>query len=174
MPLSLHDAIIPNWLQQLYATERLLGQAREWAGAQGLGERELLASRLADDMLPLAYQFKSCWEHSSGAVAKCREGSFSPAMSPPPMTYDELGAGLRSAIEQLEALDPNELESIAQRDMAFVMGDMRLEFTVQDFLLSFSTPNLYFHAATAYDILRMKGMPLGKRDFMGKVRIRRP
>ncbi len=173
MPLSLDDAIVPNFLQQLHATERLLGKAREWAGAQGIGERDLLTSRLADDMLPLAYQFKSCWEHSSGAITKCREGTFSPAMSPPPLTFEELGVGLRSAIEQLEALAPGELESIAARDMAFVMGETRIEFTVQDFLLSFSTPNLYFHAATAYDILRMKGMPLGKRDFMGRLRIKR-
>lgn len=173
MPLSLHAAIIPNWVQQLQATERLLGKAREWATGQDIGERELLASRLSEDMLPLAYQLKSCWEHSSGAVAKCRDGVFSPAMSPPPMTFDELGAGLASAIAQLEALAPDELEGMATNDMAFVMGDMRLEFTVQDFLLSFSNPNLYFHAATAYDILRMKGMPIGKRDFMGRLRIKR-
>ncbi|MFA9201679.1 MAG: DUF1993 family protein [Cypionkella sp.] len=173
MPLSLHDAIIPNWLQQLQATERLLARAREWAEEQGIGERELLTARLAEDMLPLAYQLKSCREHSAGAIAKCREGVFSPAMDPPPLTYAELGARLAEAIAALEALDPAELEDMAPRDMAFVMGDLRLEFTVQDFLLSFSTPNLYFHAATAYDILRMKGMPIGKRDFMGRLRIRR-
>jgi uncharacterized protein len=173
MPLSLHDAIIPNWLQQLQATQRLLSKAQEWAEGQGIGERELLTARLADDMLPLAYQVKSCREHSAGAIAKCREGVFSPAMDPPPLTYTELGAKLADAIAELEALDPAELESMAARDMAFVMGDTRLEFTVQDFLLSFSNPNLYFHAATAYDILRAKGMPIGKRDFMGKIRIKR-
>jgi uncharacterized protein len=36
--------------------------------------------------------------------------------------------------------------------------------------LSFSQPNFYFHAATTYDILRWKGVPIGKRDFMGMVR----
>ena len=173
MPLSLHDAIIPNWLQQLQATQRLLSKAQEWAKGQGIGERELLTSRLAEDMLPLAYQVKSCREHSAGAIAKCREGVFSPAIDPSPLTYAELDAKLGDAIAELGALDPNELETMAVREMAFVMGETRIEFTVQDFLLSFSTPNLYFHAATAYAILRMKGMPLGKRDFMGRLRIRR-
>ncbi|MGX7953754.1 DUF1993 domain-containing protein [Tsuneonella sp. HG249] len=173
MPLSLHDAIIPNWLQQLQATQRLLSKAQEWAESQSIGERELLTARLAEDMLPLAYQIKSCREHTSGSLAKCREGVFSPAMDPPPLSYAELDAKLANAIAEVESIDPAELEAMADRDMAFVMGDTRIEFTVQDFLLSFSTPNLYFHAATAYDILRMKGMPIGKRDFMGRLRIKR-
>jgi hypothetical protein len=37
--------------------------------------------------------------------------------------------------------------------------------------MSFSLPNFYFHATTAYDILRQKGVPLGKFDFLGKMRI---
>ena len=47
-----------------------------------------------------------------------------------------------------------------------------MDFNAEDFLLSFSMPNFYFHATTAYDILRMKGMAIGKRDFTGKVRKR--
>ena len=35
--------------------------------------------------------------------------------------------------------------------------------------MSFSLPNFFFHATTAYDILRHNGAPLGKRDFMGKL-----
>ena len=49
---------------------------------------------------------------------------------------------------------------------------MKLLFTVEDFLLSFSIPNLHFHATTAYDILRMKGVPLGKRDYLGRIRVK--
>ena len=48
----------------------------------------------------------------------------------------------------------------------------RLEFTVENFLLSFSLPNFYFHAATAYDILRWKGARIGKRDYMGRLRLK--
>jgi hypothetical protein len=33
-------------------------------------------------------------------------------------------------------------------------------------------PNFYFHAATAYDILRHKGAPLGKLDYMGKLKVK--
>ena len=46
-----------------------------------------------------------------------------------------------------------------------------MELTAQDFLLSFTQPNFFFHATTFYDILRMKGVALGKRDFLGAPRI---
>jgi len=54
--------------------------------------------------------------------------------------------------------------------MRFSFGERNVEFTAEDFLLSFSQPNFYFHAATAYDILRWKGLTIGKRDFMGRLR----
>jgi len=47
-----------------------------------------------------------------------------------------------------------------------------LLFTAEGFLMSFSLPNFFFHATTAYDILRNKGAPLGKRDFMGRMKLK--
>jgi hypothetical protein len=38
-------------------------------------------------------------------------------------------------------------------------------------VMSFSLPNFYFHATTTYDVLRMKGVPLGKRDYIGAMRM---
>ena len=35
-----------------------------------------------------------------------------------------------------------------------------------------SLPNFNFHATSAYDILRAKGVPLGKHDFLGRLRLK--
>lgn len=173
MPLTLHAALIPGWLQVLGASHTLIGKARDWSANGGPGEEELLQARLVEDMHPLSYQFKSCWTHSALAIAGCREGLFQPHMAPPPASYDKLEALLARAIADLEAVTPGELEAIAGNDMVFSIKDrLRLEFTVQDFLLSFSNPNLHFHATTAYDILRMKGLPIGKTDYLGKLSIK--
>jgi hypothetical protein len=51
-------------------------------------------------------------------------------------------------------------------------GAVALSRTGEGFLMSFSLPNFFFHATTAYDILRHKGAPLGKRDFMGKMKLK--
>jgi hypothetical protein len=59
------------------------------------------------------------------------------------------------------------------KDVMFEFGETKLPFTAEGFLMSFSLPNLHFHATTAYDILRTKAVPLGKRDYMGPMRIKR-
>jgi hypothetical protein len=58
--------------------------------------------------------------------------------------------------------------------MRFEIGEKRLAFTAEDFLLSFSQPNFYFHATTAYGILRAKGVKVGKLDYLGKLRLTQP
>ncbi len=63
----------------------------------------------------------------------------------------------------------NDLEG---RDVMFQISDMKMLSTVQGFLLSLSLPNFFFAATTAYDILRSQGVPLGKRDFMGPLRLK--
>lgn len=45
-------------------------------------------------------------------------------------------------------------------------------FTPETFILSFSLPNFHFHAVTAYNILRLHGVPIGKRDYEGRLRTR--
>ena len=78
---------------------------------------------------------------------------------------------MTETIAALEAVDPAEMENFIGRPMRFEMGSFRMDFTAENFLLSFSQPNFYFHATTAYDILRMKGVPLGKRDYLGAMRL---
>ncbi len=44
-----------------------------------------------------------------------------------------------------------------------------MKFTGQNYLFQFVLPNLYFHSATAYNILRHNGVEVGKMDFLGKI-----
>jgi hypothetical protein len=60
----------------------------------------------------------------------------------------------------------------AGKDVVFAVREIKLPFTAEGFLQTFSLPNFFFHATTAYDILRTKGVPVGKRDFLGKMRLK--
>ena len=108
--------------------------------------------------------------HSIGAIEGVRKGVFSPDTSVPPDTFAGLKARVEETLIALDRIDASEIESFIGRDMRFAFGDRQVEFTAENFLLSFSLPNFYFHAATAYDILRWKGLPIGKRDFLGQTR----
>ena len=74
--------------------------------------------------------------------------------------------------DALQKLAPEEINSREGADVVFQVRDSKRLFTAEGFLMSFSLPNFHFHATTAYNILRSKGVPLGKRDFMGALRLK--
>eukprot|EP01037_Dinobryon_pediforme_P003629 gene3629-3676_t len=170
MAFTLYDATFPSMLQILGSVSRLIDKAEAFCTEKGLAPEALIEARLIEDMLPFAYQVKSVAVHSIGAIEGVRKGTFSPDMSPPPATFADLQARITETLAALQAVDADEVESFIGRPMCFEFRDMRMDFTAEAFLLSFSQPNFYFHASTAYNVLRMKGVPIGKRDFNGRVR----
>jgi hypothetical protein len=170
MAFSLYAATVPTYRQILGSVSGLLAKAEAFCAEKGMSPQDIIQARLAEDMLPFAYQVKSAAVHSLGAIEGVRRGVFSPDTTPPPETFVALKARMIETLADLEAIAPSELDAFVGRDMRFEVGDRQVEFTAEDFLLSFSQPNFYFHATTVYDILRWKGVPLGKRDFMGRLR----
>lgn len=172
MSFSLYEAVVPSNLQILQALDRILDKAASFCTERGMTEAELIDARLAPDMLPLGYQVKSCAVHSIGGIEGTRAGSFSPDMSAWPTDLAGLRDLLQHAIAALTALDRDAVDALLDTDTHFAFGEMRMPFTGANFLLSFSQPNFYFHATTAYAILRAQGMKLGKRDFLGVPRMK--
>jgi uncharacterized protein len=172
MTFSLYDATIPNFQQTVGATIGLIDKAEAFCTETGLDPTALVDAKLADDMLPFGYQVKSVCAHSIGAIKGVRAGVFSPDLSPWPTDLAGLKAALSSAKIELDAVSPDEINGFVGNDMAFAFKDRRMEFTAENFLLSFSLPNFYFHATTAYAIMRMKGVQIGKMDYMGRPRMK--
>jgi hypothetical protein len=172
MTFSLYAATIPSYQQVLGAVSGLLGTAEAFCAEKGVAPADVINARLAEDMLPFAYQVKATAVHSLGAIEGVRRGVFSPDMSPPPESFSALKARIADTLAALAAIEPAEVDAFIGRDMRFAFGERRIEFTAENFLLSFSQPNFYFHAATTYDILRWKGVRIGKRDFMGRLRLK--
>ena len=110
--------------------------------------------------------------HSIGGIEGARAGSFSPDMSAWPTDFGSLRGTLQRAGAELSALDRDAVDALTDADTHFAFGKTKLPFTGANFLLSFSQPNFYFHATTAYAILRAQGVELGKRDFIGVPRMK--
>ncbi len=172
MTFSLYDATIPSNLQILRALDTLLDKAEAFATEQGIEPAALIDAKLADDMLPFGYQVKACTTHSVGGIEGARNGSFAPDRSAWPTDFAGLHGLLRDAIATLEAIDRDDFDALADSDTKFESAAFTMPFTGANFLLSFSQPNFYFHATTAYAILRARGMKLGKRDFLGTPRMK--
>jgi uncharacterized protein len=170
MSLSLYSAVVPTYLQILESLSGLLDKAESFCAEKQIAPERIIQARLADDMHPFAYQVKSAAVHSLGAIEGVRRGVFTPDLTEPPDSFAALKTRITEARSGLQAVAPGEVDGLVGRDMRFSFGERHIDFTAEDFLLSFSQPNFYFHATTAYDILRWQGVPIGKRDFMGRLR----
>lgn len=172
MPLTLHDAFVPSCIQILKGVRAQVDKAESFAKEHGIADGELIEAKLVDDMWALPYHVRAVWMHSKLALDLAPSGEFSPDFTDIPEDWNEMRAMIDDALAALGEIDAEQLETIAESRVHFVMGGKRLmEFTVTNFLLSFAQPNLYFHATTFYDILRMKGLPLTKRDYLFAPRV---
>lgn len=172
MPISLYDATVANFQQGLAALDGILGRAPAHFEPQGKPLADLVAARLAPDMLPFSFQVVSAAHHSLGALDGARQGLFKPPARAEGLDFAALQALLAQAQRGLQAWTRDEVDALQGRDVVFELGERRLPFVAENFLLSFSLPNFYFHTTTAYDLLRLHGMPLGKRDYLGRLRLK--
>lgn len=172
MNLTLHEAFVPTAKQILGAMRGLIDKAEAHCADNGLDSSELIDAKLADTMWTLPWHVRACWVHSGFAINLYESGAFSPDFTDLPADWSAMRAMVDDALAQLEAITPETLEALADKPVHFQLGGKTLmTLTGQNFLLSFNQPNFFFHATTFYDILRMKGVALGKRDFMGAPRI---
>ena len=170
MSISLHTAVVQTYQQILPSVAGLIDKAEEHCKAQGLAIETLTEARLAEDMWPFAKQVFECAHHSSRAIEGVRAGVFGPEIKPVPSDLASLRKEIAEARATVDAVEPGELDAIAGSDVIFKFGEHEMPYVVADFLMSFSLPNFYFHATTAYDILRSRGVKVGKMDFLGRPR----
>jgi hypothetical protein len=163
---------VASYLQTVDAVGGFLNKGLDHCQGCGADPAKMVEARLAEDMLPLRFQIVSVAHHSLGAVEGMKTGVFSPPGRSEVLDYAGLQKLLADTGEGLRRLTREEVDALSGRDMIFQIGERKVPFTTDDFVLSFSLPNFYFHAATAYDILRSNGVPLGKRDYLGRLRIK--
>lgn len=173
MAITLYDAFVPSCQQILSGLSGLIDKGEAHVKEHGLDDTDLIEATLSETMWTLPWHVRACWVHGAYTFDQLPTGEFTPDFTDVPDSWDSMRAMVDDAQAKLAALDPDTVEALADKTMGFVLGGKRLmEFSGQDFLLSFNQPNFYFHATTFYDILRHKGVALGKRDFMGAPRLR--
>lgn len=173
MATSLYDLSVASYLQTLGGVAGFLDRGLAHCADGRVDPAEIVETRLIPDMLPFRFQILSVAHHSIGAIEGLKTGAFAPPGDMLPVDYEGLQKVVADAREALKRLDPAEINALEGRDVVFKFRDFNMPFTAEGFIMSFSLPNFYFHATAAYDILRAKGVPLGKRDFTGQLRLKR-
>jgi hypothetical protein len=171
MSITFYDTSVGTYEQILRSVAATMDKGAEFAAENNIELAEIVGTRLRDDMMPFHFQVVSVCHHSWGALQGMRAGRFTPPSFDLDKTYQELRALVDEAIEGVASFSESDAADLADKSMIFAMGSREMPFTNQNFLLTFSLPNFYFHATTTYDILRSLGTPLGKMDFLGKMKV---
>lgn len=171
MSTSFYDLSVGSYLQAVDGVITVMNKGMQYASEHGIDPDSFVKARLHNDMLPLLFQVNCVEMHTLGALKGIREGVFSPPSSTEQRDYTELQSFLLETKAQLTNLSESDVNDMSGKSMIFKFKDYELPFTAENFVMSFSLPNLHFHATTAYDILRHNGVPLGKADYLGRMRV---
>jgi hypothetical protein len=166
MSLSMYQASVPVFQRTLKALDAILDKAVAYAAERKIDPAVLIAARLAPDMLPLASQVQLSSDHAKGCPARLA-GVPVPSFEDTEKTFPELKARIQKTLDFIGSLKAEQIDGSEGRDITLKTRTRELNFKGQDYLLFFAYPNFYFHVATAYDILRHNGVPVGKLDFLG-------
>ncbi|MEO4001675.1 DUF1993 domain-containing protein [Mesorhizobium sp. CAU 1732] len=166
MPLSLYDISIPVFIRGFGNLSRNLDKGRAFADERGVAHSQLLEARLFEDMTPLTAQIQRASD--TARFAATRVGLVEAAGMPDEETsFDDLQERIRATVAYLKTVPADSMDGREAAEVVVTTRAGSVSFTAKDYLLDFALPNFFFHATTAYDILRHKGVPLGKMDFLG-------
>jgi hypothetical protein len=163
----MYSVSVPVFIQHLNGLSTVLDKAAAWAAARKVNEADLLNMRLSPDMFALVRQVRAVTDHAANAAGRL-SGKELLKFANDEVTIAQLKDRIAKTIEYLKGMKPGDIDGTEDKDISitFPNGTTR-EFKGQGLLLGNSLPNFYFHASTAYDIIRQCGVEVGKRDFMG-------
>ena len=172
MSTSLYDLSVPTFLQTVRSVGGFLGRAATHFAETGVDPDAIVNARLFDDMAPFHFQIEAAWHHAVWGIEAMKTGVFTPPALVGPVPFADLQAMMGKAETALETFTPDEINACSGKALDLQIGPRRIAFSADSFILSFSLPHFHFHAVTAYDILRSRGVPIGKRDYEGQLRTR--
>lgn len=166
MPL-LYDITIPVFIRGFDTLSAILEKGRDHAREQGWDESELTEARLIADMAPLTAQVQRCSDTAKGLAVRIGQVE-NVAMADEEVTLDDLQARIAKTVQFLRAVPREAFDGRDEAEVVLPTPSGDIPFTATTYAVGFAIPNFYFHLTTAYALLRMKGVPIGKLDYLGR------
>jgi uncharacterized protein len=166
MSLTMYQASVPVFDRALGNLSNILKKAAAHAEQHKIDPSVLLAARLYPNMFPLSRQIQIATDMARGGAARLA-GIERPVYEDKETSFDDMQARIAKTLEFLHSIKPEQVDGSEDKTITLSIGATEMTFVGQPYLLHFVIPNVLFHTATAYDILRHNGVELGKQDFIG-------
>jgi len=165
---TLYDISVPAFIRGLSNMAAFLEKGRAYAAEQGWAESALTEARLYEDMAPLTSQIQRASD-SAKFVAVRVGGVENKSFADEEVTFADLQQRIAATIEFLKAAPREGFDGKDDAEVIVKTPSRDIRFTARDYVIGFALPNFYFHETVAYALLRSKGVPVGKMDFLGGV-----
>ena len=167
MTISMYAASVPVFKQLLSSMSANLDKAAAHVTEKKIDPNALLQARLFPDMFPLLRQVLIAADFAKGACARLA-GADVPKYEDTEQSFADLHARIAKTLAFIDTLTAEQINGSEAREITTSAGPNSKTFNGQTYLVHYALPQFFFHATTAYAILRHNGIEVGKRDFIGK------
>jgi len=168
MSFSMYDACIPVFTQMLGSLSAILDKAATHAAEKKLDESAFLLARLYPDMFTLARQVRQASDFGRNAPGRLAGVELPAFPDADPASFAELKDRVLRSLDFVQSCRREQIDGTEDKDIVWMAGGQQRSMKGRAYLLHHSYPHFFFHATTAYAILRHNGVEIGKRDFIGK------
>ncbi|WP_108880209.1 DUF1993 family protein [Anderseniella sp. Alg231-50] len=174
--MSLHTLVVPGYAQMLRGLSAQLEKGAAWAIAADVSEADFLAARLAPDMNPLSDQVRFICIQAREVIRRLTDRHV-PEPEDEAVSLDQLKSLIADTLALLDEVSEADFEGAEDRQIEIVLADgMTFDLTGFQYVRDWALAQFYFHAVTAYAIMRHQGVELGKADYVNHMfaYLRRP
>ena len=168
MTISMYQTSVPGFIRTLNNLMAVLDKGTAYAAAKKIDPAVLLNSRLYPDMFAFTRQVQIVTDNAKGCASRLA-GIEPPKYEDNEASFPELKARIEKTLAYLKTFTPAQIDGTEEKTITLKLGKETMSFQGLPYLLNLVLPNIYFHAATAYDILRHNGVDVGKNDYLGKL-----
>jgi hypothetical protein len=163
----LYDYTIPPIARTLGALSGILTKAEAHCAARNIDPSVLLSARLFPDMFPFTRQVQLTCDFAARGVSRLAAADL-PSFPDTEASFSQLFARIAAAHGHIDSFARDRFAGAEARSLTIRQRSGDLTLTGAQFLTLYCLPQFYFHATTAYDILRHNGVEIGKADFLGE------
>ncbi|HYC37174.1 MAG TPA: DUF1993 domain-containing protein [Usitatibacter sp.] len=165
--ITMYEAAVPTMCRVLENLAAVLQKAQAHAEARKIDPSVLVNARLYPDMFALAKQVQIASDAAKGGAARLAQAQ-APAFEDTEATFADLVERCNKTVAYLRTLKPEQFQGSEDRTVTWKTRTAEKSMVGMPYLLNHVLPNVFFHATTAYGILRHNGVELGKQDFLGR------
>ncbi|MGH7042964.1 MAG: DUF1993 domain-containing protein [Acetobacteraceae bacterium] len=167
MAFSMYDACVPVCTQVMTTLGAILDKAAAHAAAQKQEEAAFLQARLFPDMYTMARQVRQATDFARYAPGRLGGVALPDFPDTDATSFAGVKERVTNSLDFIRSVPRAAIEGSEDKDIVWMQGTQQRSMKGRAYLLHLCLPNLFFHATTAYALLRHNGVALGKRDFMG-------